>query len=151
MKRAATAATALVMLTALSSAAFAQTPQPDRAIKYRQGAMTAMSWQFGTLAAMAKGERPYDAAAAARSAKFVNELAEMPWDGFGPGTDTGAPTKARAEIWKDPAKFKQLQDALRMETAKLAAVAGTNLDALKGAVSATGKACSNCHDDFRAK
>jgi cytochrome c556 len=75
----------------------------------------------------------------------------MPWDGFGPGTDTGAPTKAKPEIWKEQAKFKQLQEALRVETGKLASVAGSGLDGLKGQLGATGKACTNCHDDFRNK
>ena len=124
---------------------------PDRQIKYRQGILQGMGWHMGVLGAMAKGERPYDKDVAARSARFVHELAEMPWDGFGPGSDSGAPTKAKPEIWKEKAKFDKLGQELRVETAKLASAAGNGLDALKAAVRATGKACSNCHDDFRAK
>jgi len=144
-------ASALAVVAAFSTAVWAQTPPADRAIQYRQGVFKAMGWHMGVLGSMAKGERPYDAATAARSAKFVSELSAMPWDGFGPGTESGAPTKAKPEIWKEQAKFKQLQDALQVETGKLAAAAGGGLDSLKGAVGATGKACSNCHDDFRAK
>ncbi len=106
---------------------------------------------FGALLRGFVGERPYDKDVAARSAKFVNDLAAMPWDGFGPGSDAGAPTKAKPEIWKDKAKFDKLGKDLQVETAKLASAGGGGLDALKGAVGATGKACSNCHDDFRAK
>ena len=57
---------------------------------------------------MAKGSRPYDKDVAVRSAKFVNELIEMPWDGFAPGSDTGAKTAAKPEIWKDRAEFDRL-------------------------------------------
>jgi cytochrome c556 len=151
MKQAAPVLGALAVVAAFSTAVLAQTPPADRSIQYRQGVFKAMGWHMGVLGAMAKGDRPYDAAVASRSAKFVNELAAMPWDGFGPGTDTGAPTKAKPEIWKETAKVKQLSDALQVETGKLASAAGGGLDALKGAVGPTGKACSNCHDDFRAK
>jgi cytochrome c556 len=141
--------TALAVAGAFATVVHAQSP--DRQIKYRQGILQGMGWHMGVLGAMAKGERPYDAQVAARSAKFVHELAEMPWDGFGPGSDAGAPTKAKPEIWKEKAKFDKLGQDLRVETAKLASAAGTDLAALRGAVGATGKACSNCHDDFRAK
>ena len=40
---------------------------------------------------------------------------------------------------------------MQVETQKLAAVAGNGLDALKGQLGPTGKSCSNCHEDFRAK
>ncbi len=55
-------------------------------------------------------------------------------------------------VWKEPAKFKDLQDKLMVETAKLETVAKTGDEAaFKAQVGATGKACGNCHDDFRAK
>jgi hypothetical protein len=88
----------------------------------------------------------------ARSATFVSQLAYMPWDGFGPGTEAGAPTKAKPEIWKETDKFTDLQKKLQGETAKLAQVAaGGNMDQIKAQFAETGKACSNCHDSFRAK
>jgi cytochrome c556 len=149
MKPVVSVLTALAVAGAFATAAHAQSP--DRQIKYRQGILQGMGWHMGVLGAMAKGERPYDKDVAARSAKFVNDLAAMPWDGFGPGSDAGAPTKAKPEIWKDKAKFDKLGKDLQVETAKLASAAGGGLDALKGAVGTTGKACSNCHDDFRAK
>jgi cytochrome c556 len=50
------------------------------------------------------------------------------------------------------AKFKQYQEAMQAASLKLVAAAkiGT-LDAVKGPFGDLGKACSNCHDDFRAK
>jgi cytochrome c556 len=136
----------------VAAGAVAQNVKPDRAIKYRQGVMTAMNWNFGVLAAMAKGDRPYDKDAALKSATFVEELSHMPWDGFAPGSDKGAPTKALPEVWKEPAKFKEHQDALMNVTPKLVAAAKTGeLAALKTAVGEAGRACNGCHDDFREK
>jgi cytochrome c556 len=141
----------VALATVFATAAFAQA-QPDRAIKYRQGAFQVMGWNMGPMAAMVKGERPYDKDEFLKRATNVEHAAALPWEGFGPGTDVGAPTKAKAEIWKDQAKYKQYADALQTETVKLVAAAkvGT-LDAVKGPFGAVGKACSNCHDDFRAK
>ena len=82
----------------------------------------------------------------------MSEVSKLPWEGFTPGWDQGAPTKAKPEIWKEPGKFKELQDKLIEETGELATVAKNGDEAaLKAQVGATGKACSNCHDDFRAK
>jgi cytochrome c556 len=140
---------ALFVVGTFSAAVYAQTA--DRAIKYRQGVMSAQGWHMGVLGAMAKGTRPYDKDVAVRSAKFVDDLIDMPWDGFGPGTESGAPTKAKPEIWKDKAKFdKYAQDAKAL-TPKLVTAAGTDLAALRGAIGEVGRACNNCHDDFREK
>lgn len=142
--------TALAVAGAFATVVHAQSP--DRQIKYRQAALATMGYHFfGVLAPMAKGDRPYDAQVAARSAKYVSEVSAMPWEGFGPGTDAGAPTKAKPEIWKDKARFDKLAQDMQAETAKLAKAAGTDLASLRTAVSATAKACTNCHDDFRAK
>ena len=144
--------TALALVGAFSAVVAAQVP-PDRAIKYRQSSLSTMGFHFfGILAPMAKGDRPYDAKVAARSAKFVAELSEMPWhDGFPPGSESGAPTKAKPEIWKDRAKFDKLAETMQGEAAKLAQVAGTDLATMRTQVQATAKACTNCHDEFRAK
>ena len=149
MKQAAPIIAALAVVGAFSTAVYAQTA--DRAIKYRQGIMQAQGWHMGVLGGMAKGARPYDKDTAARSAKFVSELLQMPADGFTPGSETGAPTRAKPEIWKDKAKFdKYLQDA-QAESVKFAAAAGNGLDALRAAIGPMGRACNNCHDDFQNK
>jgi cytochrome c556 len=142
--------TAAALVGAFVATVHAQSP--DRLIKYRQAALATMGYHFfGILGPMAKGDRPYDAQVAARSAKFVSEVSHMPWDGFAPGTDAGAPTKAKPEIWKEKAKFDKYVVDMQAETAKLAQVAGTDLASLRTQVSATAKACNNCHDDFRNK
>jgi cytochrome c556 len=141
----------VALATAFATAAIAQT-QAERAIKYRQAAFQVMAWNMGPMAAMVKGERPYDKDEFLKRATNIEHAAPLPWEAFGAGTDAGAPTKAKAEIWKDQAKFKQYADALQAESVKLVAAAKAgNLDAVKGPFGAVGKVCSNCHDDFRAK
>ena len=143
---------AAAVVAAFSTAVIAQEMKADRAIKYRQGILQAIGWNMGVLGGMAKGEVPYDKDKSIRAATFVSELAQMPWDGFVPGSDTGAPTKAKPEIWKDKAKFDKLAKDMQAETLKLVAAAKTgDVAQLRTAVGATGKSCSNCHDDFRNK
>jgi cytochrome c556 len=140
------------VIAALAATASAQDVKPERAIKYRQGILQGIGWDMGPMAAMVKGEKPFDKDEFLKRATWVSELAPMPWEGFTPGSDQGAPTKAKPEIWKDMAKFKQYQEAMQAASLKLVAAAKTGtLDAVKGPFGDLGKSCSNCHEDFRAK
>jgi cytochrome c556 len=132
---------------AFSMASHAQFAKPEDAIKYRQSALFVMGQHVGRLGAMASGRAPYDAAAAAANAEVVARMSRLPWAGFGPGTEGG---KAKPEIWREQARFKELNERLMAETDKLvvAAKAG-NLDALKTAMGSLGDACKACHDNFR--
>lgn len=132
-----------------TNAAFAQ--KPEDAIKYRQGVYRVIGWNFGPMAAMAKGERPYDAAAFARHAEIVAFMSKLPLEGFVPGSDTGE-TKAKPEIWLDMDDFKAKLEKMQAEAAKLAEVAkGGDLNASKAQLGETGKACKACHDKYRNK
>lgn len=134
----------------LVAPAFAQFAKPEDAIKYRQGAMYVMSQHFGRIGAMVNGRAPYDAKAAADNAELVATMSHLPWAAFGTGTDKGATTRAKPEIWTDQAKFKEAQEKLMGDTAKLVVAAkGGSLDALKPAFTAVAGDCKNCHDSFR--
>lgn len=127
--------------------AAAQFAKPEDAVKYRQSALFVMAQHFGRLGAMANGRIPFDAKAAADNADIVADLAKLPWAGFGAGTES---PKAKAEIWKEAAKFKEHSDKMIAETAKLATAAKAgNLDALKAAFGPTAASCKACHDTFR--
>lgn len=139
-------------LVALSLPAAAQFAKPEDAIKYRQSSLFVMGQHFARIGAMANGRVPFDAKVAADNAEVVAAMAKLPWAGFGSGTDKGAPTKAKPEIWTEQAKFKDAGDKAMAETAKLAAAAKAgNLDALKAAFGATAGTCKACHDAFRAQ
>jgi cytochrome c556 len=142
----------LALAGSVASVAWAQAVKPETAIKFRQGIMRAQLWNLGTMATMVKGAKPFDKDEFLRRATYLNELTVMAWEGYPPGSDQGAPNRAKPEIWKDPAKFTQLAEALQAATGKLAAAARTGtLDAVKGPFGDVAKACDNCHDDFRSK
>jgi cytochrome c556 len=126
---------------AVVSSALAQQRRPEAVIKDRQSLMTMQNWAL-----------PYDPAVIARSAELLDATNKMILEAFPPGTESGAPNRARPEIWSDPEKFKQALAAFQAEVPKLveAAKAGTP-DALRSAFSAVAKGCDGCHDSFRAK
>ncbi|MBV8621792.1 MAG: cytochrome c [Curvibacter sp.] len=133
----------------LAQPALAQFAKPDQAIEYRQGALYVMGQHFGRIGAMVNGKVPFDAAAAQENADLVVVLAKLPWAAFGPGTEGG---KAKDEVWKNPAQFKEGNEKLTAATLKLAAAAKTgNLETLKVAFGDTAAACKSCHDNFRQK
>jgi cytochrome c556 len=133
----------------LSAPAAAQFAKPEDAVKYRQSALFVMAQHFGRIGAMANGRVPYDAKVAIENAEVVNDLAKLPWAGFGPGTDKLS-QKAKPEIWTEQAKFKEHSDKLVAESAKLLAAAKTNnLDNLKAAFGPAAATCKACHDNYR--
>lgn len=125
--------------------------KPADIIKYRKAVMVVQSWNMRPMAAMVKGQQPYDAALFAWYAGVIQSTSFMMPDAFLPGSDKGD-TRAKAEIWSDAAKFKQTVDRFNSDASKLVAAskAGT-LDAVKGPFGALAKNCGGCHKQFRSK
>ena len=148
MKKLITVASALMALM-LALPAAAQFAKPEDAIKYRKAAFTVMGNHFARVGAMASGRAPYDAKAALENSDIAAAMAKLPWAAFTEGSDKGE-TRAKPEIWKDSAKFKEAADKMQAELIKLdvAAKAG-NLDALKTAFGPAAATCKGCHDNFR--
>ncbi|UBB18970.1 c-type cytochrome [Comamonas odontotermitis] len=134
-------------LSGFSTGASAQFAKAEDAIKYRQSALFVMAQHFGRVGAMANGKVPFDAKAAEQNADIVAQMAKLPWAGFDAAHEGG---KAKPEIWKEQAKFKDLADKMQAETVKLAVAAKTgDLDKLKAAFGPAAASCKACHDDFR--
>jgi cytochrome c556 len=151
MKAFAFAVTTATLLS-IAAPASAQFAKSEDAIKYRQSALFVMGQHFGRIGAMASGRAAFDANVAADNADVVASMAKLPWAGFGPGTDKGGDTKAKAEIWSEQGKFKEASDKFVAESVKLAAATKTgNLDAVKTSFTATAASCKACHDVFRSK
>ena len=88
----------------------------------------------------------------ARNAGYLEVLTQMPWDGFAESTKDEKNTGALPAVWTDTAKFKAAQDQLHTAVdALVAATKGGNEAAVKAAIGDVGKACGNCHDNFREK
>ncbi len=131
--------------------AAAQFQKPEDAIKYRKAAFTVMGTSFARIGAMTSGKAPFDAAAAASNAEIVATMSPLPFTAFVEGTSSGD-TKAKPEVWSEPAKFKAAAEKMQDAMANLNVAAKTGNEAqIKTAFGATGQACKACHDDFRAK
>ena len=136
---------AVATAAAVSVPARAQFAKAEDAVKYRQSAFTLMANHMGRLAAMAKGERPFDAGAAQASARLIESIGHLPWEAFPQGSTSKG---LKAEPWADAADFKERADRFKGEAAKLPEAAA-NLESLRKQVGATGASCKNCHDKYR--
>jgi cytochrome c556 len=146
-------ATFVLVGTALvfSLSASAQFQKPEDAVKYRQSALTVMGTHFGRIGAMVNGRAPFDAKSAQESAHIVATMSSLPWPAFTPDTEV-LKSRAKPEIWKESAKFKEASEKMMSEVAKLETAAKTgNLDTIKAAFGAVGGSCKACHDSFQAK
>ncbi|OVZ57223.1 cytochrome C [Pigmentiphaga sp. NML080357] len=137
-------AAAPMLLPATAAAQFAK---PEDAIKYRQSVLTVMSNHFGRIAPVVRGQQPYDPAQVQADVAIVAMMSKLPWSAFGEGTEGGG---ARPAVWSDNAKFKQGQERLQGDIAKLVAAAQSgDLAQVRTAYGAVGASCKACHDNFR--
>ena len=152
MKKSLVAAAVAVTLGSLAGFAAAQV-KPEIMVKQRQSAMTLIGKYWGPIAGMASGKvSPYNADVISRNATYLENLAQMPWDGFHDSTKDEKNTKALPEVWSQKAKFDELAQRLQTETAKLGEVARKKDEAgVKQQYAAVGKVCGACHEGFRAK
>ncbi len=126
--------------------------KPEKSIEYRQGVYRVIGWNFGMMGAMVKGEAPYDKEVFAKRAANVATMAPMVLEGFGPGTDKGAKTEAKPEIWTKMDDFKSKLGKMSEEATKLAAISKTgSFDEIKKQFGATGASCKACHDEYKMK
>ena len=118
------------------------------AIKARQEAMKNVGDAMKALAAIAKGEAPFDAAVVAKNAGTIADRFEKVATLFPEGSQQGdVETWAKPEIWSDHADFDKTREAAR--AAALALQAVTDEAAYLPALRQLGGNCKSCHDTFR--
>jgi cytochrome c556 len=151
MKKTLLSAALAVALGGVAGLAAAQA-KPEQLVKQRQSAMTLIAKYWGPIAGMASGKvSPYNADVVSRNATYLENLAQMPWDGFHENTK-GEKSRALPEVWSQRAKFDELATRLQTETAKLGDLARKKDEAgVKQQYAAVGKVCGACHEGFRAK
>jgi cytochrome c556 len=126
--------------------------KPETAIAYRQAGYTMLGWNFGPMAQMVRGKTPWDATEFARRAERVALIAPQLLEGFPQGSDTGATTEAKAEIWKNMDDFKLKMDDLVKQSRLLADVAKSGDEAkMKEQFKQTAEACKACHEKYRSE
>ena len=124
----------------------------EKAVKARKAVMTLYSHSLGTLGAMAKGEMEYNSEAASAAAANLAALASLDQSTMWPqGTDSDSMESSRAlpKIWTTYPAVAEKSKAMVDSANAMAAAAGTDLAALRGAIGAVGGACKGCHENFR--
>lgn len=122
----------------------------DDAIEYRQSAFKLIGDIYGArLGAMARGDVDFDADAVKENAEVLKVLINLPWAGFGEGTEGG---NAEDKIWSNKADFDKKAVASIEAVAELenAAESG-DLNKFKQAFAGVGQSCKSCHDSYRKK
>ena len=81
---------ALILLAIAAPLLNACSSGSNEAAEYRHSIFHVIAWHFGTLGAMAKGEQPFDQAVFERKAGILENLAQLPWEGFPEGSADGS-------------------------------------------------------------
>ncbi len=142
----AAAVAALSMTTSISADGHAA-----EILKERQAHMKLYGKNLGILGDMAKGAKPYDAAAATAAATELAAVANKDQSGFWPeGTDTSLKgSRALPVLFQNLDDIKKINAKLASAADAMVAAAGTDLDALRGAIGPIGAACGECHKTYR--
>ncbi len=144
---------ALAFLAAPMAAQSDQAPKSkaQRTIEYRQAALTLLGWNIVPVAGMVKGEIPWDQKALEMHAMRLAQVAPMIAEGFPADSQSGAPTDAKPEIWKNMDDFEAKARDLEVAAAKFAETAkGGDRKAIAAGLGEVGGTCKACHDKYRA-
>ncbi|MEO7063528.1 MAG: cytochrome c [Dokdonella sp.] len=126
--------------------------KPETAIHYRQSVYTMIGWNFAPMAQMVKGKTAWDGAEFSKHADRIAALTTQLMEGFPQGSDTGAKTEAKPDIWKNPDDFKSKMDELVNQSRALAEIAkGGDEAKMKEQFKTTAGACKSCHDKYRTE
>lgn len=134
------------IVAAFAALAVAGVAYASDAYTARHEAMEKVGGGMGTLSAIAKKEKPFDAAVVQATAKTMEAELKKAAAQFLPDT-AGGKSRAKAEIWTNRADF----DAMMQKTAEaLVALQGVKDEAaLMPALRAAGGSCRTCHDKYR--
>jgi cytochrome c556 len=122
-------------------------------VNQTQSVMKANGKNAGALAAMVKGEKPYDQAAVDAALKQFEDTAKklptmfpVSTKGLKPEGDYSASSK----IWEDKAGFDEhIASFAKVVTEAKAQI--KDIDALKATFPGVGKQCGGCHETYRLK
>jgi cytochrome c556 len=149
---------AALSVAVANAAAPAAPPSPEDVakgqIETRQGLFKVIGATWGPVGGMMRGTSEFNAAAVAKAATRLSQLAPIIPDLFVGDTRKFTQFKSTSldGIWNSQADFKAKADDLAKAATELATVAATGdkANTLKAA-GAIGKACGACHDSYRAK
>jgi cytochrome c556 len=120
-------------------------------VKERMDLMDTQKDAMKVIGDMAKGKRPFDAAAATKAANDIHTTAKKIPELFPEGSG-GGKSEALPAVWEKWDRFKTNADDLATEADGLVKALGDSAsEDWKPAFQKVGEACKSCHEDFRAK
>lgn len=138
----------VVAVLVIGGCAGAVAAQQD-AIKTRKGLMKQNNDHARELVQMMRGQRPFDPAAVdAAFTQWADTAKELPGL-FPDNSKTGEKTLAAPKIWLDKKDFDSKAADFAKAVADTRDKAKVSLDGLKAAIPVVGRACDNCHEDYR--
>lgn len=129
-----------------SGAAFAEGDATDPAAIEREKVMKAIGGAMGTLGGMAKGEIPYDAAAAEAAKAALITASGGVAAAFETQGGEDATSEAKPDIWTSWEDFVKKSDAM---TAAATAADVSSVEAIGASLGAIGGTCKDCHTTYR--
>jgi len=119
---------------------------------YRQSFFALLGGTFGHMAAMAKGEIPWDSAAFQQRANNIAALVTINVTRSFPEDSDKGTTRAKPDIWSNKADFEAKFDDMVAAVGDLQRVAATGDEsAMKKQLGDTGGTCKACHDEYKSK
>lgn len=149
-KRRICAAGAVVL--AIAGVAYAQM-DPHELIAARVNGYRQTGAAFKSLSDQLKSETPVKVVLR-RAARTIAVTAtdQYKWFAAGSGPAAGVKTHAKAVIWTDAARFREVQARFQREADLMTKVVETDdIGAMKKQAKALGGACAACHQKFREK
>lgn len=140
------AAAAAVLCLGFTAVTAQETP-----IAKRQALMKGIGGATGALAAIAKGEKPYDQAVVRTALTTMSTNIKAFPDQFPAGSETGDKTKAAPAIWEKNAEFHADARKLGSDAETLLASLPADQAAVGKALQTLGGSCNTCHQNFRLK
>lgn len=151
MKKLVLASAAVV---AICGAAYAQRPTANAAatIQARQGNYKQIAAALHEIQVQLRADAPDVAQIRPRAALLADRSVRvLSWFPRGTGAEAGVTTRAKPDIWSNPAGFRQAGATFVVAARALNAAARTgDLAQIRAAFTGVSHACSNCHDTFRA-
>ncbi|WP_419912014.1 c-type cytochrome [Hoeflea sp.] len=119
-------------------------------VKQRMDAMKDIAAQMKQLGAMIKGERDFDAAAAAAAAETIVQHADTMLSLFPQGSNEH-PSEALTVIWSDWQGFSDSAGEFAAHAMALSDAAGSATSAaeIRASFATVGKGCTACHEVYR--
>lgn len=139
-------AAAVVLAGVGLGAAIAQ----DGTHEARSALMKKVGGSAGALAAIAKGDKPYDADVVKTALTTISETAKVFPNQFPAGSETGDKA-ASPKIWENMSDFKARAEKLSTDAGTLLAQLPADAAAVGAAVKSLGANCSDCHQTYRIK